>query len=336
MKSIAKALPNQDLIRHLVSTYYRDSPSSQESAFISSHWKHYSSLFNCEVDGDGNLISLSGVGFGTCKWGGLLHRVLDSACTFSHLVHLSSRKSILQLMPIATRLCSSMGLNLTFDVFRQVCVLSFLKGKIPATIYNKHISILVIGDGFGMLSSLLKAVFPNSTIVMVDIGKVLMFQAYYCQKAHPKCIHRLAGTFGESAQSDFIYCPAEHLDSLDDLVFDLAVNVASMQEMNMLTITKYFAFLRSHLHEVNLFYCCNREFKKMPGGEVTEFDKYPWKNEDWYLVDGYCPWHQYFFSSTKAVNGLWLLGIEIPFVNFYASKIRHRLAILSLESSASP
>jgi hypothetical protein len=170
---------------------------------------------------------------------------------------------------------------------------------------------------------------------MIDIGKVLLFQAYFCQKAHPGGVHRLADTAVDNNYSDFVYCPSEHISSIDSFVFDIAINVASMQEMNVSTITAYFSFLRSHLQKANLFYCCNREFKKMPGGEITEFDKYPWKREDRHLVDGYCPWLSYFLSPAKAANSLKLLGTTVPFVHLYASKMRHRLTTLSLEGRSS-
>jgi len=45
-------------------------------------------------------------------------------------------------------------------------------------------------------------------------------------------------------QADFLYCPAETLHALEKYRFDIAVNVASMQEMTSATISRYFDFMR--------------------------------------------------------------------------------------------
>ena len=306
-------VPNQGLIRYLIENYYRGGINPQESQFVSSHWKHYGELFDVKVDAEGNLVSLSGKAFGTCKWGGLGHRFLDQLCVSSHLVHLSHRRQVLRLRAIAVKICDAMGLDPTFDVFRQVCSLELLQSHLPDHMHHKRMHVLMIGDGYGVLSALFKSVFPNSTVVMVDIGKTLLFQAYYCQKAHPECVQDLAGTVADLDGVDFVYCPTEDLATLEGFKFDIAVNIASMQEMSISTIARHFAFLRKCLQPNNLFYCCNRESKTLIGGEVSEFLKYPWRGDDRFLVDGYCLWHRYFFSRSRTKNGLCLFGVRVPF-----------------------
>lgn len=333
------ALPNQDLIRNLIENYYSDSIKPRDGEFISSHWHHYNNLFNVEVDAQGNLVSLSGVGFGEVRWSRkpivrLIKKGLTQLCIASHLTHLPNRKELLQLRAIAAQVGAAIGLDLTFDVFRQVCTLELLKRKLPDHMRNKRLHVLMIGDGYGVLSALFKSLFPNSTIVMVDLGKTLLFQAYYCQKAHPDCVHQRVESsrvnmVTDLKSLDFVYCPTEELDLLKRFRFDIAINVASMQEMNIATIARYFTFLRSHLQPDNLFYCCNRESKTLPGGEISEFLKYPWQDDDRHLVDQSCPWHQYFFSVGRAKNGLDVFGIRVPFVNFYDGKHMHRLTIMA-------
>lgn len=322
-------VPNQGLIRYLIENYYQGGIKSGQREFISSHWKHYSQLFDIQVDPEGNLVSLSGIAFGTCKWGGLGHRFLDQLCGLSHLAHLPHRKKVLRLTAIAAKVCDTMGLDPTLDVFRQVCSLELLERNLPDDMHHKRMHAAMIGDGYGVLSALFKSIFPNSTIVMVDIGRTLLFQAYYCQKAHPESVHELAGTFTDLDSVDFVYCPAEDLETLERFKFDIGVSIASMQEMNVPTIARYFAFLRKCLEPVNLFYCCSRESKTLVGGEVSEFLKYPWQDGDWFLVDEYYPWQRYFFSRGRAKNGLYLLGVRVPFVNFYDGKHMHRPAILA-------
>ena len=187
---------------------------------------------------------------------------------------------------------------------------------------------MMIGDGYGFLSALIKAIFPKASIVLVDLGKTLLFQSYYCQKVYPGCTHLLPHMVFEKERVDFVYCPTERLNELERYRFDLAVNIASMQEMNLLTIQRYFDFLRRTLQKKNLFYCCNRESKTLPGGELVVFNKYPWHENDEYLVDEYCPWHDYFFSPARTRLGLRIKGVRVPFVNYYDGKHIHRMARL--------
>ena len=191
--------------------------------------------------------------------------------------------------------------------------------------------MIIIGDGYGFLSALIKEIFPNSLICLVDLGKILLFQAYYCEKAYPHSLHRLVSeSSGTISQPDlgFLYCPAEFLEKLDKYSFDVAINIASMQEMNQSSINTYFDFLRRYMPPDNLFYCCNRKEKEMPGGEISKFFSYPWCNEDIHLVDEFCPWHNYFLSFSRAKNGPELFKIRIPFINYFDGPHMHRLTVL--------
>jgi hypothetical protein len=322
-------IPNRGLIRYLIDNYYQGGGNSQETDFVSSHWKYYSGLFNVELDSKGSLVALSGTGFGTYKSTSLIHRILDQLCMFSHLLHLPHRKEIIRLLIITAKICNTMGFDLTFDVFRQVCSVELIKRKLPRDMIPKRMYVLMIGDGYGILSALFKSIFPNSTLVMIDIGKTLLFQAHYCQKAHPNCVHKLASRVTDLDSADFIYCPVEHLEKIARFEFDGAVNIASMQEMDIVTIAQYFDFFRQNFYVNNFFYCCNRESKTLKGGEVSKFMEYPWQDGDRYVIDGYCPWHKYFFSPKRSKNGLRLFGIRVPFVNYYDGKHMHRLAVLT-------
>ncbi len=167
--------------------------------------------------------------------------------------------------------------------------------------------------------------------MFVDIGQTLLFQLVHCQKAHPKKKHVLVGAGGDSARADFLYCPSDQLHLLDSLDFDIAVNVASMQEMAPATVAAYFTFLRQRLRRANLFYCCNRESKRLAGGELSEFARYPWRPDDRIVVDGPCPWHEYFFTLGRASRGPSVMGVRVPFVAYYDGRHLHRLAVLQTE-----
>ena len=90
-----------------------------------------------------------------------------------------------------------------------------------------------------------------------------------------------------------------------------------MQEMNYESIRGYFNFIRANATEDNLFYCCNRERKDLPGGEVIEFLNYPWASEDKHLVDEYCPFVKYAAS------------VKWPFFHRFDGPFVHRLTNLA-------
>ena len=329
-------LPNPSIIRYLVDNYYLNGArDSLEIEFISSHWKNLidDDYFDCvKVDAEGGLVSISGKPWG-CEWRGIKHRITDRLCMLSHLVHLNHRRELIRLRKMAVKVCDMAGLAPTFTVFIQVCHLALVMRYLPDHMHQKRLHIVMIGDGSGVLSALVKFAFPNSTIIMVDIGQSLLYQAYHLQKAYPDCTHELgfidAIRFRELDDIDFVFCPTEHLEALERFKFDIAINNASMQEMNASTIERYFAFLRKCFRPNNIFYCCNRESKILPGGEVSEILKYPWRDDDRYLVDGYCPWYKYYFSPTVERNGLQIFGARVPYVNFYDGKTIYRLAVLA-------
>ena len=183
------SLPNQRLIQDLLTTYFQDgSGPDAQSPFVSSYWAHHSELFDVQSDDAGNLTSLMGSAVPSCKWDNAITRALDNLCYISHLVHLPHRKEIIQLRALAARVCRSMDLDPTMNVLRQVYTLETIKRNLPPELHHKPMKVLIIGDGCGILSALFKAVFRDSTVVLVDIGRTLLFQAYYCQKAHPQSL----------------------------------------------------------------------------------------------------------------------------------------------------
>jgi hypothetical protein len=320
---------NSALSHSLFARYYKGKDQELSGDEVSSHWKLHSDHFAVQVDESGNIADVTEKAMGHWRWGKWTHAAIDLLCGLAHLSHLSHRARIIHLYHKAIPLCRSMGLDPTFDVFRQVCTAAILQRHITADVSARRMHIFVIGDGLGVLSSCLKALYANSTIVLIDIGKTLLFQAHYLQRSHSGRIHALVDEVDESKQYDFVYCPAEDLQKLDRFRFDLAVNIASMQEMTMPMIRTYFDFLRSHSTEQSLFYCCNREDKTLPGGERLEFLKYPWLENDEYLIDDYCPWHRYFMGRYHFNDGPIILGQRVPFINYYDGRVRHRLCKLA-------
>ena len=314
------------LIQRLFEEYYVEK-SNYEEQKVSSHWQYYSGQFDVEIGDNAEIIALSGLGFGSMMEKSRMNRVLAWIGHVLYLVRLDKRFRILGLFPKALRVCRKMGASFSFDVFKQICSLELILRHLKDRQFSSALKIMIIGDGYGFLSSLVKALIPSAKIVLVDIGKTLLFQAIYCQRVNHEATHIHIDDMDSNGEADFIYCPAEKVNLYTDSL-DLAINIASMQEMTMKIVEEYFSFLRCHMTG-GLFYCCNRESKQLPDGEIVEFYKYPWKPDDVHLVDETCPWYRWYLSLAPSKKGPTLFGVRIPLINYFDGPIFHRLTILS-------
>lgn len=329
---------NQELLKELFENYYHSDNTPEN--LISSHWEYYSEKFNVQIDDEGNIISLKGVGFGDMADVSIISKIFAYIGHVSYFVRLPYKRDLYHLILKSLKICSLMGVFFSFDCFKQACSLSLIKRNLREGMRNKRLTFLIIGDGYGFLSGLIKSTFPDSTVVLVDLGKTLLFQAYYCQKVHPNSSHyginqKTIHKKNNLEECDFIYCPTEYLDNISSIKYDIVVNIASMQEMNISTVNRYFDFIRHCSNENNLFYCCNREQKILKGGEILEFENYSWRKYDQHLVDEYCPWYKYFLSLSSTKNGPKILGIRIPIINYFDGPIRHRLTKMSISNQES-
>jgi len=322
-------MANSELIKTLYGLYYLKESSVDEQ--VSSHWKEYSEKLNFSLDETGLPVEVAGYGFGDLEVRKIPYQILCFLGMLSYLFMLPNRRDVIRIMRIARPLCRRIGLSFAQDAFRQVCTLALIERHLSPAQREGKLRVIMIGDGYGFLASLFKERFPNSSIVLVDLGKILVFQAYYCQKAHPQNVHESVFSGGEIdlSQCDFVYCPAEYLSKASQLTYDVAINIASMQEMTTSSLVGYFQFLRRQMEEDGLFYCCNRERKVLVGGEVLEFEHYPWHPKDVHLVDETCPWHKYYLSFITTANGPRVFRTRIPFVNDFDGPTRHRLTRLS-------
>lgn len=309
-----QALPNPSLISNLYGEYYlRDSTPVEH---VSSHWKEYSPKIEVHIDARGELTSFKGYGFGDLNRTNIFNRVLKYVCNISYVVSLSYKKDLFFLIKKAMPNLKKINSYLSYDCFRQICSLCTVR-KYLSVKEEENFNILVIDDGYGFLSSLLKSLYPNSKITLIDIGKVLLFQAINLQIVHPRYYHvSIDGVKLNKKDFDFLYVPAEYIDKITDIKYKLIVNIASFQEMSYETIKRYFKFLRANSTDDNLFYCCNRKLKNLPGGEIIEFLKYPWLDEDRHLIDENCSFCKYTFS------------VRFPFVHKFDGLLIHRLTNL--------
>ena len=82
-----------------------------------------------------------------------------------------------------------------------------------------------------------------------------------------------------------------------------------MQEMTPKILHNYFEIIKSNK---SYFYCCNREYKKLPEGEELIFKDYPWGNCKIIFSED-CSWHQKFYTSRP------------PFIGKYDGNVKHAL-----------
>jgi len=303
---------------------FYDRQKAGESGEASSHWKAFSKNFEVVFDESGQIVKLKGYGFGGSDDSRLQARLTASIGNELQLQVLRW-PGLRTEMRQARELVRRMGLFFSQDAFRQACTRSFLREHIAQLRVE---NILIIGDGHGILAALLHQEYPQANIFLIDLGATLFFQAWYLQRAFPDAVHLMANEIEDVRETaGFYYCPAEHLQDLRHVNFDLAINVASMQEMNMDTVRNYFTLLRRH--STHLFYCCNRLEKQLPDGTVTRFTEYPWKTDDKILVDEACPWHQFFAGRSAAAN-LRIFGwIPVPLLHRYDGIHWHRLVKLA-------
>jgi putative sugar O-methyltransferase len=284
----------------------------------SSHWKNFSK--NISINTARKNLELNGFGFGESDRLGILTRLLAWICIFIHLRKFSDQR-LSQRVKSARKIVKKMGLHFSLDAFRQVATLNLLVKHIERGFTPNQ--ILVIGDGHGILSALIHAEYPKAQIFLVDLGAVLLFQSHYLNVIFPFTPQLLVEEKkGLTEGATFIFCPAGNINMLHN-EFDLAINVASMQEMTPAVIESYFKFLRKS--KTKLFYCCNRLEKTLEGGEVVRFMDYPWGLMDKHIVDELTPWHKWFFSPRFSTNNVKFMGVPIPFLQKYDGPHWHRL-----------
>lgn len=286
-----------------------------DDAAASSHWRQQHEGFHYE---DGRLSGLRG-------FGGALARTLPRSL-FHRALQIPFRRMGAELreFPACDRLAAGIARRqeraYDLDVLRQALTLALLAEKLPAGFEREP--LMLIGDGFGMMSALLLSRWPVAKVFVVNLTKTLLVDMIYLRRALPGVGTVLAESADDAraalADPDarIIAVRAEDSGILRGLPVGLAINIASMQEMDPPTVAAYFDLLRAAPNRETWFYCCNRTEKTLPDGTLVAFGRYPWNPGDRVVVDGLCPWHQRWYRPWP------------PFYRAYDGPIRHRLAAL--------
>jgi hypothetical protein len=187
---------------------------------------------------------------------------------------------------------------LTFDLLNKI---------------NPPSNVCVIGDGKCnfVIGNLIT--FPNSRIFSINLSETLindyliLIKMKILDDTEIQVIENEHDSILENKK--LILIPSHIKEFLLNKRIDLFVNIASFQEMTIDEIENYFRIIKSNN---SLFYCCNREYKKLVGGEKLYFDNYPWGNITKKFNED-CPWHQKFYQ------------FNYPFIRKYDGNVKHCL-----------
>ncbi|MBI1778560.1 MAG: putative sugar O-methyltransferase [Proteobacteria bacterium] len=120
--------------------------------------------------------------------------------------------------------------------------------------------IVEIGSGYGGLAYCLAKIFGNARILLIDLPECLAFAAAYLSVVLPELEHCLVppdagGAISLTNGPGVTYVANFMIDRLaPDVIFDLAINTASLTEMTPQQIDGYASFVRSHANDASLFY----------------------------------------------------------------------------------
>jgi len=122
--------------------------------------------------------------------------------------------------------------------------------------------VIEIGGGYGGLALHLSRILTTCRYFLVDLPETLVFSAsYLVLQAPAKRLYLYDPADRLDAETlagfDFVLLPDYRLDALTGFEFELAINLASMQEMRVDQIERYLDFIQMTCRGV--FYSCNRD-----------------------------------------------------------------------------
>jgi len=206
------------------------------------------------------------------------------------------------------------------DVLRQVLSISFIEHHCIGMPYKNARTACVIGDGYATATSLLLEYGINK-LVLVNLTKTLLIDMHFLKlwlgEEQFQNSVSLVTTEQDLHQcmndkdNKVVVIEAKNQELIKSCNIDVAINIASMQEMDPRIINQYFNDLKKSNDKL-YFYCCNREEKILPDGTIVKFSDYPWEGSQ-IIADELCPWYLDFYNKSY------------PFFHSYDGLIRHRI-----------
>jgi hypothetical protein len=273
----------QSALGSLVGEFY--GPNKTYSGATSSHWQKYGHYQNAEFHNN-EFLELKGLGFGD-------YENRQNLKFFNYLINIP--------MTIAVQICL-MGLSKDSRILiKDLAVkskrllnpdflrLAFLSQNISKHIKKNAISkVMIIGDGFGTLGSILSKIHPELTIVQVNLGRTLIFDLAFSSISIPHKSHILVRDLSYVIDHAINYLPAEDLHDIDQGI-ELFIAVESFQEMDIQTVQNYFKLMRLQTGSV-FVYLVSRLRKILPDGTEVKLEEYGWNQSDEILFNT-LPWY---------------------------------------------
>jgi len=196
------------------------------------------------------------------------------------------------------------------DTIRHIFTFEMLKE------YVNPKSVCIIGDGKinGILGA--RLTFPLAKIYSVNLSETLINDNLILDKTDidlKESVTLVEDVNNYSKDSIMTLIPSSKKKILTNKKIELFINMATFQEIPNYEINEYFEIIKNNKSKL---YCCNREYKKLPGGEELYFEKYPFANSKKIFWED-CPWHQKFYS------------LRPPFIHKYNGNMKHCLVDFS-------
>ena len=207
------------------------------------------------------------------------------------------------------KLCDLQNRQLDIDVMRHIFTFNFLN---RFNLLKKKICI--IGDGkANFVGGLLLMKKEDIKIFSINLTEVLIHDYLIIKNSNLIDDDSIVVVKSEKdlniPDKKLFLIDASNSLILNNNNINLFIAIVSMQEMKNNIIQNYFDIIQNNKA---FFYCCNREYKKLYGGEELVFNKYPWRNGNFIVFED-CPWHQKTYTLLP------------PFIKKYDGNIKHAL-----------
>jgi len=260
-------------LNRLVDHYF--DPNLGFSEVTSSHWRKYGEYQEAQIVSE-EVLLLRGLGFGDYENRHefqIRNYLINLPLIISTKV--ASHKLSKEFRGLTTLLAFSTKRKLNHDFLRLGLVAETICKRIEMLDIQR---VMIIGDGYGTLGSIISKNHPEITIVQVNLGRSLVFDLAFSAIGSPDKCHHLIHNLSEIKDGAINYLPAEDLD-FDDAGIEFFISVESFQEMDIAVVQNYFKLMRNQSGLISV-YSANRLKKVLPDGSENKLEEYGWDKND--------------------------------------------------------
>ena len=281
----------------------------------SSHWKKYHSKFKYD---NGILYGLEGFGTNSKPLKGV-KKIIYNLLLKRYHKNIINKSLFQEIKKNAIEIAHKQNRLFDLDILRQCLTIDFLSHH---KLLNESKTVVVIGDGWGIMTSLLLKLKIVERVILINLNKTLLVDLIYTSKVSPKIVDSCIlleekSDISKIKNVKLVAIRADNYGLLRYVQKDLVINIASFQEMNIDVINNYIEYLENGDKSFFLYHC-NREEKVFPDGSITKIKDYKFKSNKKIIVNEICPWHKDFIVKKP------------PFIIPYDGIIIHQLYKLNI------